>query len=293
MGLINQTQQSYYEGSDFGGYQFITLKDIVNNFMISYVGEDKIISKIKRNNVSFFAQRALQELSYDTFRSEKSQEIDVPPTLTVMLPQDYVNYVKLTWLDSSGVEHTIYPAIKSSNPDAILQDSNYNYTFDNNGNLVKANESETWTKYKSQNTNTDVVNDFYLEDNRSFQTLNGQRYGSDPQHMNSNGSFYIDPIKSKIHFSGSLTDKTITLKYISDSLGTDAEMKVHKLAEEAMYKCIAYYILSTKSNTPEYLVMRMKKEKFAAVRNAKLRLSNIKLEELTQTMRGKSKQIKH
>ena len=293
MGLINQTEQAYYEGSDFGGYQFITLKDIVNNFMISYVGEDKIIPKIKRNNVSFFAQRALQELSYDTFRSEKSQDIDVPPTLTVMLPQDYVNYVKLTWLDSSGVEHTIYPAIKSSNPDAILQDSNYNYTFDSNGNLVKANESETWTKYKSQNTNTDVVNDFYLEDNRSFQTLNGQRYGSDPQHMNSNGSFYIDPIKSKIHFSGSLTDKTITLKYISDSLGTDAEMKVHKLAEEAMYKCIAYYILSTRSNTPEYLVMRMKRDKFAAVRNAKLRLSNIKLEELTQTMRGKSKQIKH
>ena len=293
MGLINQTEQAYYEGSDFGGYQFITLKDIVNNFMISYVGEDKIIPKIKRNNVSFFAQRALQELSYDTFRSEKSQEIDVPPTLTVMLLQDYVNYVKLTWLDSSGVEHTIYPAIKSSNPDAILQDSNYNYTFDSNGNLVKANESETWTKYKSQNTNTDVVNDFYLEDNRSFQTLNGQRYGSDPQHMNSNGSFYIDPIKSKIHFSGSLTDKTITLKYISDSLGTDAEMKVHKLAEEAMYKCMAYYILSTRSNTPEYLVMRMKKDKFTAVRNAKLRLSNIKLEELTQTMRGKSKQIKH
>ena len=293
MGLINQTEQAYYEGSDFGGYQFITLKDIVNNFMISYVGEDKIIPKIKRNNVSFFAQRALQELSYDTFRSEKSQEIDVPPTLTVMLPQDYVNYVKLTWLDSSGVEHTIYPAIKSSNPDAILQDSNYNYTFDSNGNLVKANESETWTKYKSQNTNTDVVNDFYLEDNRSFQTLNGQRYGSDPQHMNSNGSFYIDPIKSKIHFSGSLTGKTITLKYISDSLGTDAEMKVHKLAEEAMYKCIAYYILSTRSNTPEYLVMRMKRDKFTAVRNAKLRLSNIKLEELTQTMRGKSKQIKH
>jgi hypothetical protein len=39
--------------------------------------------------------------------------------------------------------------------------------------------------------------------------------------------------------------------------------------------------------------MRMKREKFAAVRNAKLRLSNIKLEELTQTMRGKSKHIKH
>ena len=293
MGLINQTQQAYYEGSDFGGYQFISLKDIVNNFILSYVGEEKIIPKIKRNNVSFFAQRALQELSYDTFRSEKSQEIEIPPSLTMMLPQDYVQYVKLTWVDTTGVEHVIYPAIKTSNPQGILQDSNYDYTFDSDGKLLTANESETWKKYKDQNNDTDIVNDFYLEDNRSFQVLNGQRYGSDPQHMNSNGSFYIDPLKSKIHFSGNLVDKIITLKYISDSLGTDAEMVVHKLAEEAMYKCIAYYILSTRANTPEYLVMRLKKEKFAEVRKAKLRLSNIKLEELTQSLRGKSKHIKH
>ena len=293
MGLINQTQQAYYEGNDFGGYQFISLKDIVNNFMLSYVGEEKIIPKIKRNNVSFYAQRAIQELSYDTFRIEKSQEIEIPPTLVMSLPQDYVNYVKISWTDTSGVEHPVYPTISTSNPEAILQDDQYNYTFDADGNLLKANESETWTKYKEQNTDTDIVNDFYLEDNRSFQTLNGQRYGSDPQHMNSNGSFYIDPVKSRIHFSGNLTNKIITLKYISDGLGTDAEMKVHKLAEEAMYKCIAYYILESRANTPEYLVMRYRKDKFAAVRKAKLRLSNIKLTELTQTLRGKSKHLKH
>ncbi len=70
-------------------------------------------------------------------------------------------------------------------------------------------------------------------------------------------------------------------------------MIVHKFAEEAMYKYIAHAILATKSNTPEYLVQRFKKEKRAATRTAKLRLSNIKIEELTQVMRGKSKQIKH
>ena len=76
-------------------------------------------------------------------------------------------------------------------------------------------------------------------------------------------------------------------------MGTDEEMQVHKFAEEAMYKCIAYAILSTRSNTQEYLVRRFRKERFAAVRQAKLRLSNIKLEEITQILRGKSKHIKH
>ena len=52
-------------------------------------------------------------------------------------------------------------------------------------------------------------------------------------------------------------------------------------------------MLSTRANIPEYMVMRYKKELATAKRNAKLRLSNIKIEEIAQVMRNKSKQIKH
>jgi hypothetical protein len=68
---------------------------------------------------------------------------------------------------------------------------------------------------------------------------------------------------------------------------------VHKFAEEALYKYIAHAVLATRSNTPEYIVARFKREYVAARRNAKIRLSNIKIEEITQVMRNKSKQIKH
>jgi len=108
-----------------------------------------------------------------------------------------------------------------------------------------------------------------------------------------NGTFFIDPLKSTIYFSSDMSGRTVTLKYISDGVATDDEMLVHKFAEEAVYKYIAHAILATRANTPEYLVARYKKEKFAAIRQAKLRLSNIKIEELAQIMRGKSKQIKH
>jgi len=84
----------------------------------------------------------------------------------------------------------------------------------------------------------------------------------------------------------------LILDYISDSLGTDSEMQVHKLAEEAMYRSILHAIASGRAQTQQ-LIPRLKKEKFAAVRQAKLRLSNIKIEELTQILRGKSKWIKH
>ena len=299
MGLLTGTDQQYYEGDDLGNYQFTSLEDIINQFIIAYVGDGKIISKVKRTDVAFHAQRALQEFSFDTFKSIKSQEITLPPSLTIALPRDYVNYVKFTWSDNSGIEHVIYPIAKTSNPTNVLQNSSGVYQFDGSGNL-KVNEdaggnpidSKTWDDYKSVDSHENSQSNLdYDQDLWNYNV--GQRYGLDPQFAQINGSFYIDELKGLIHFSSGLVGETILIKYISDSLGTDAEMKVHKMAEEAMYNQIAYAILSTRSNVPEGLVYRFQKAARATKRNAKLRLSNIKLEEITQILRGKSKQIKH
>ena len=36
MALLNQTQQQYYQGNDFGNYQFMSLAEVINQFMIVY-----------------------------------------------------------------------------------------------------------------------------------------------------------------------------------------------------------------------------------------------------------------
>jgi len=301
MGLLTQNNEQYYLGADgkwnswdenYGDYQFTTIKDVINNFMISYVGEGKIISKVKRTDVLFHAMRGIQEFSFDILPSNKSVEIEIGPQLYFVLPQDYVNYVKLTWNDN-GVERIIYPTSKTSNPLPILQDHNYEYLFDQqNREILESQESNTWHDFR-QRGNGDG-NDLSERELDLIKRGNiGQRYGLDPQYMQSNGVFFIDPIQGLIRFSSDMVNRIVTLKYVSDGLATDEEMVIHKLAEEALYKYIAYAILSVRPNIPEYVVQRFKKESSAAKRNAKLRLSNIKLEEITQIMRGKSKQIKH
>ena len=439
MALLNQTQQDYYDGNDFGGYQFISLEHIITNFTIAYVGEGKIIPKIRRTDIAFHAQRAIQELSFDTFKSIKSQEITLPPSNTMVLPQDYVNYTKVCWVDGNGIERPLYPTKHTSNPTPILQDSDGDYsltaigTLDNvtntttivldaeygtiqvgmvvsgpnivDGSLVVATsnsggittieisnavtytgtetlmftnidgslileeessfilenvtfddgedkitqapnadvsnikvgmlvsheffdvgttvidvngavittstqanddsaaadevtfistpgDSTTWGSYSSDTSNSTGDGNGYNHDTDIYDLNIGQRFGVDPAMAQGNGTYYIDNLKGLIHFSSNISGKTVILKYISDGLGTNNEMVVHKFAEEAMYKCIAYAIFST-TITGQQLVPRFKKEKFAAVRQAKLRLSNIKIEELTQLMRGKSKWIKH
>tara|TARA_R100001443_G_scaffold73520_2_gene81441 strand:- start:12124 stop:13776 length:1653 start_codon:yes stop_codon:yes gene_type:complete len=550
MGLLDgTTNRDYYQGNDFGNYQFTSLADIINQFMVVYVGENKMIPKASKVDVAFHAQRALRELSFDTLKSVKSQQIDLPPTLVMSLPQDYVNYTKLSWVDASGIKHPLYPTNSTSNPFEIKQNDDGSYFFgeeanrvlnasfddglnswnhsnpapskawgstkaspsgkyytnyiddtfsvtngalsfgqlwhngyaqmgsrayaawqridvtgvedieffatatsgarqtdaggtlicdygvvrvgvtstnpntgwvNTNGSLspalntapggnnqtpnkdvsnydlgyvewsdgtasqkeiesinvsafdevwvyiqsfspwntaaVTANthvidfgddgvaggtggdadtigvpnggtipilpessvnnthqkntvdsisiivpgqtptlthantdgSSSTWNNYKA---NTPSENQDDYEDD-TYWKMNGNRYGLDPQYAQANGSFYIDTRLGRIHFSSNISGKTVILDYISDSLGTDSEMQVHKFAEDAMYKWITHAVLSA-SSYGQPLVPRLTKEKFAAIRKAKLRLSNIKLEELTQILRGKSKQIKH
>ena len=556
--LLRTNQKSYYEGNEdvpHGDYQFISLKDIVTNFIVSYVGEDRIIPKIRRIDVAFHAKRVLQELSFDTLKSFKSQQIELPPSLQMILPHDYVNYTKISWVDSKGIKHPIFPTRHTSNPFHIRQDDDKNYWMEMGYNLVtnggmenpifgqgnwwkvgpatttsyasiKTNangnqypdyqaskdvighdndtlqfkhlpwrylgsfgsksyaafqkidvrgvrlidfkatgssaaratstsagdmgdygviragvisidpntglkpdgsigwkrpdgnvvghgtnagaaawgnpfhttnpsphykgtsydlltpsggrafvswkdgtesekgindidvsgvdyiwvyvqshipfteaaagtapsgigsssctptnspwttysvnridnisittaeeprslmhkniseNSDTWDTYKSstpsENNNDDYENDTYWPNN-------GERYGLEPSHAQVNGSFFIDDRLGKIHFSSNISGKNIILDYISDTVGTEDEMQVHKFAEEAMYKSMLYNIMCTRRNVSGGQLMLYKREKFAATRNAKLRLSNIKLEELTQVLRDKSKWIK-
>ncbi len=553
--LDGQTQSEYYQGSSYGGYQFTSLEDVVNQFMAVYVGEEKIINKTDRVDVMFFAQRALAELSFDTLKSFKSQSIVLPSTLVMPLPHDYVNYTRVVWCDDAGIKRPLYKTNETQNPFQIKQTGSGAYDFgannpvifnggtlsayageaeatfkeswqtssnsfsgnpnnvgfpiadsqkswaynsangldggtagifteianaagpdnpdetlslqfrvhqrnnlgstvggapavwqkisnntgyikisgaaetqaagsitilpglpnagntyatpnttvriglttkipDSNPDLIfnpnesnanqqtyNANEdlfdivdasgntnflewtaneaadtkelaydlssygdtpvylvavgivpweafessshsqrlvlapkvisidaingfattdlepetgyyksSIMWEKYKSHNP-SEVKNEDYS--NVDFQRSFNERYGLDPSHAQTNGSYYIDDLYGRIHFSSNVAGKTVILDYISDSLGTEKEMQVHKFAEEALYKHIIYGLLSVKSNIPEYVVQRYKKEKFAETRKAKLRLSSVKLEEVAQVLRGKSKHIKH
>ena len=294
MGLLDNTNQGAYYNSDnsanWGDYQFTSLEDIINAFMIIYVGEGKIISKINRTDVQFHAMRAIQELSYDVLKSFKSQEIEVPNTLSMVLPQDYVNYIKIARIGDDGLEYILYPARKTSDPFAITQNSDGVYQFTGND-LTEQTPSNTSENFESQTPVNYQLYDINYSSDIEIST-EGRRYGLDPEHAQVNGSYFIDNLRGLIKFGSALAGKTITLHYVSDGLGTDAEMVVHKFCEEACYKWIACGILSTRSNIPPFIIQRFKKEKFAETRKAKIRLSNIKMEEFTQVLKGMGKQIK-
>ena len=90
-----------------GYYRRTNLNNIINNFIVGYIGDGKVLTKVPRYEVAFWAQRAVQEFSYDVFHSEKSVEIEISSTKTISLPSDYVNYVRLEYTDSDGIMRPI------------------------------------------------------------------------------------------------------------------------------------------------------------------------------------------
>ena len=289
---------------NYGGYKYIKLREIINNFIVGYVGQDKLIPRVNRTDVIFHAKRGLQEFSYDTLKSIKSQELTVPDSLSLTIAQDYVNYVKLSWVDGNGVKHTIYPTQLTSSPwEAPVQSADGEIVQDNFGDNVEGTPqiNERWQKsnpsnitglYPNDFTNPDLfMYDWWGEPGGPFAWY-GQRYGGEPVNMQMNGWFNIDYRRGTFNFSSDLCKKLIILEYISDGLAYDLDTKVPKLAEEAMYQHLLYSIMSTRTATAA-IAPQYKKQRYAALRNAKIRLSNIKLDEIVQVMRNKSKWIKH
>ena len=166
--------------------------------------------------------------------------------------------------------------------------------------LTGSETSDTNASYQS-NTSSDIGSVDADNVDEEYGNLIGARFGIDPQHAQINGSFFIDESAGKFHFSSNIAGKTVVLKYISDGVVTNAAntaidlqaTHVPKLAEEAFYKHILYGVLLARKDSPAGLLAQLKKERFAETRKAKLRLSNLKLEELTQVLRGSSKIIKH
>ena len=292
MGLITETNAEYYTGNNYGSYIYISLDDIINNFIVAYVGAGKLIPSAKRTDIMFHAKRGLQEFSYDTLKVIKSQELTIPPSLSIIIPQDYVNYVKCSWVDDAGAKHIIYPTRVTSNPTELpIQDDTGEPTQDKTGANLLSQQSLTEERWKNRSLTTDFQPDDYRYPFN--EGLIGQRYGLQPEEAQVNGMFTINERTGTFSFSSDLAGKLIILEYISDGLAVDLDMKLPKMAEQAMYMHIAYSILSGRAGVPEYVVNRFKRDRSSALRNAKIRLSNIKIEEIAQVFRNKSKWIKH
>ena len=302
------TDYQYYENggivpldTNLGSYQYISLEDIVNNFMLMYQGNNEIINNINRYQVLFHAKRGIQELNYDAMKEIKILELEVCDQLRFVLPPDYVNWVRVS-LMQGGMLYPMTENIQTNWSGAYLQDNDCNILFDIDGNVLKPNNSFFDIKrlagsQKNMYIGPGPYNNqmgWNIDGSWYFDYAIGGRFGLNTETANQNPTFSINKKGGVINFNSGMMGKFVVLEYISDGLekGDDSLVSVNKLFEEFIYAYIKYSILNGRFGVQEYVVNRARKDKSSLLRNAKLRLSNIHPGRLLQNLRGQDKWIK-
>ena len=307
MAYISQYQ--YYENggsapedANWGSYQYVSLYDIVNNFMLMYNGNHSLVNNEERFKVLFHAKRAIQELNYDAFKELKVLELNVNDSLRYILPSDYVNWVRVN-IYKDGLLRPLTENIQINSSLAYLQDNNNRILFDSDGNALSPQFSQIdldritnqkKSLYLNEGSQFDGMEGYYYEGNWYFDYAIGARYGLNTETANINPTFKIDKAAGVINFSSGMSGELCILEYVSDGMegGDDSKISVNKLFEDYVYAYIEYAILNSKLNVQEYVVRRAQKRKTALLRNAKIRISNIHPGRLLMNLRGQDKWLK-
>ena len=303
------SQYKYYENdgtsptdANWGSYQYVSLVDIVNNFMLMYQGNHSLVNNEDRFKVLFHAKRAIQELNYDAFKEIKALELSICDSVRFVLPSDYVNWVRVSMF-KDGVLYPLTENIQLTSATGYLQDNNCNILFDQDGRALKPEYSDldfariTGTKksiYLNEGNQFDGNYGWNYDGVWYFDFTIGARYGLNTETANANPTFGIDSKAGVINFDSTMSGETVILEYVSDGMegGVNSEITVNKLFEEYVYAYIQYAILDAKLGVQEYIINRARKKKAALLRNAKIRISNIHPGRLLMNLRGRDKWIK-
>jgi len=303
------SQYTYYENNgnvptnlNWGSYQYVSLKEVVNNFMLMYNGNHSLVNNEERYKILFHAKRGIQELNYDAFKEIKVLEMKIDGNLRFILPSDYVNWVRIS-LYKDGFLRPLTENVQVGSALAYLKDNDNNILFDEQGRALSPEYSNLdidrikGSKRSIYLNNDSLFNNqegYYWEGNWFFDYNIGARFGLNTETANANPTFTIDKKNGVINFNSGMANELCVLEYVSDGMenGDNSSVMVNKLFEDYIYAYIKFAILNSKQGTQEYLVSRTRKEKAALLRNAKIRISNIHPGRLLMNLRGRDKWIK-
>ena len=206
--------------------------------------------------------QGLKELSFDVLRQVRTIKLKIQSDGTVILPDDYVGYVKI---GIHGADDRIH---------VLGLDSRRYLKTDSTGQDVSEDS-----------------NDYYIFRNFMFQGKEGELYGIGGGN-NSNGYYREDKENGRLMFSNISVSKTIGIEYISDGVTglSGDQIKVSPYAEEALRSYIYWKSIQRKRSIIQSEKEAARRDYYNEKRLARARMSKFTKEEALQTSRKAFKQ---
>jgi hypothetical protein len=282
--MASQNPQIYYEDeANHGDYVYVTLEELVNNFIANYTGDGSILGKAKRSKIIYQFKQGIKKFTMNALKEVKAVELELGDTLDIILPPDYVSYVRISYVNPDTGE-LMFLSKNENSPlaTAYLQDHDADILFDDNGFILEG------TTYFSELN--DKLNKRVFEGGEGNQSSNFQLDAA----QNANGYFNIDTRLGKIHFSSDNAIRVIMLEYVSDGLeySNESDIKVSKMAETALYNFVNFNLMTTMFGVPMYEKKQAEKAWTSEYRNAKIALMDIRIPEVMKFLNAKRNWIR-
>jgi len=262
---------------------FVSLRQVIDDFIITMDGDD-YISNASDAAIRNIALRGIREFGFDVSSRVRSLKRTIQSNNTVILPEDYVDLVKIGVVDSEGIIRV------------LGQNKNINYSFKDTSTAGKGDSSlgplnnpSNWIQNREESKGATANNssgggdfDHYIFENYIFQGGIGRMYGTGGGHLMGEYRINLDQNRIEIDTESGITE--VVLEYIADEARSTNPV-IHVYAEEALRSYIYYKLCERKSTVPANEKARARREYYNDRRLAKARLGNFSKEEALKTIR--------
>lgn len=290
--------QLYYDNQgNHGSYVYVTLEQIVDDFIDTYTGNGSIIGKANRRKIVRHAKQGVKQFTINALQDFKAVELELGDTLDIILPPDYVSYVRISYVNPETGELMVLSENRNTPMGtAYLQDHEANVLFDNDGFILEGTTYYDQLNDTITDRNTIAVANLDTTDYYNGVPISGAsrtNYKLDPT-KNINGTFSINTRQGRIHFTSDNASRVILLEYVSDGLEftDEADIKVSKLAEIAILNYINYNMMFSDSGIPMYEKNEAKKVYQAEYANAKIKMMNIRISDTMLALNAKKQWLR-
>tara|TARA_R100001129_G_scaffold63450_1_gene43376 strand:- start:424 stop:1308 length:885 start_codon:yes stop_codon:yes gene_type:complete len=271
------------DGTSSETMNFVSLRQLIDDFIVT-MDSDDYISNVSDTAIRNIALRGIREFGFDVSSRVRSIKRTIQSNNTVLLPEDYVDLVKIGVVDSDGILRV------------LGQNKNLNYsrkltsaggTSDSeagplnlSSNVIKDREDDKNATAGSNSGNGDL--DHFIFENYLFQGGIGRLYGLGGGHLA--GEYRINLDQNRIEIDTDSGSSEIVLEYIADEARSTNPV-IHVYAEEALRSYMYYKLCERKSTVPANEKARARREYYNDRRLAKARLSNFSKDEALKTIR--------
>lgn len=284
---MKTTPFKYYdEVANHGNYQYLSLKKIIDGFYLETQDDDSILKNTPRYKILNHTKDAIRELNKKLFDDVRAMEITVPEKLYMVLPHNFVDYVRVSRVvvDPASESYRLQPLDINENmniADGYLQDHDGEILFDDDGGILMADSANVYNKpYKK-----------YIFDSGTM----GGNMEKDTSKLSKHGEFVIDKRNGKIAFSSDLYDQEIVLEYLTDGLEFDTydegSIKVHKNTVKTLKDWVYFACIQYKASVPKNEKNRALQRYKTTLHESKIVNAKFDLLQINRALRSSSKNL--